>query len=137
MPESENGLLLNSVTTFDKQGKTQLAAGKCPNCQVSFFPAPDVCAVCMGSDLTREFLSPKGRLYSFTSVEVAPASTPHPYILGYVDFPEGVRVLGRVESESLSTLQLDMEVEVRVDERKSSDGEVEVNYVFVPTGEAS
>ena len=135
MAEPENGLLVSAVVAFDEQGKNRLIVGRCPSCQVSFFPPPDVCAVCMGTELSRVFLSRKGRLYSFTSVEVPPAGTPHPYLLGYVDFPEGVRILGRIQSESLAGLQLDMEVEVRVDQRQT-DGEADVNYVFVATGEA-
>jgi uncharacterized OB-fold protein len=42
-------------------------------------------------------LSNQGRLYSWTIVRVAGPGFATPYALGYVDLPEGVRVLAQLD----------------------------------------
>jgi benzoylsuccinyl-CoA thiolase BbsA subunit len=41
----------------------------------------------------------QGALYSWTVVHAAPAAFATPYVLGYVDLPDGVRVLAQIDGE--------------------------------------
>lgn len=45
-------------------------------------------------------LGDEALLYSFTIVHPSPKSGKPPFILAYADFPEGVRVLGRLDGEA-------------------------------------
>jgi uncharacterized OB-fold protein len=43
-------------------------------------------------------LSRAGRLYTWTTVHAAPPGVATPYALGYVDLPEGVRLLAPIDA---------------------------------------
>src|SRR3546814_21192007 len=58
---------------------------------------------------------PAGVLYSYTAIHVSAARSVH-YTLGYVDFPNGVRVLAQVEeSDAGAPIACDQPVELRTD----------------------
>src|SRR3546814_5174536 len=58
---------------------------------------------------------PAGVLYSYTAIHVSAARSV-PYTLGYVDFPNGVRVLAQVEeSDAGAPIACDQTVELRTD----------------------
>jgi uncharacterized protein len=80
------------------------------------FPECVVCPVTGARDMEQKLFGPCGTLYSYSSVHIS-ASMPTPYTIGYVDFPEGVRVLAHIESnEALNgTLACDTIVELRAD----------------------
>jgi hypothetical protein len=78
-------------------------------------------------------LSNRGKLYSYSIVQVAPKRFLPPYAIGYVDFSEGVRVLGQLTITDPEKLKLDMEVQselgkIAIDEQ---DNEV-ISYKFRP-----
>lgn len=76
----------------------RLMAGRCSNCGKIAFPRRAVCDRCAAvGDPDPTPLAPVGVLYSFSEIHVAPAGFPVPYAIGYVDFPEDVRVLGQIE----------------------------------------
>nr|WP_306238745.1 OB-fold domain-containing protein [Ornithinimicrobium sp. HY1745] len=68
------------------------------------------CSNCMRTDLSTHRFGPAGILYSYTKVHVSPSSQ-EPYILGYVDLDEGVRVLAIVDGE-FDDLHCDQPVEL-------------------------
>ena len=45
-------------------------------------------------------LSATGALYSYTIIHPSPKSGAAPFAIGYVDFPEGVRVFGRIATSA-------------------------------------
>lgn len=59
-------------------------------------------------------LAETGTLYAFSTVHVAPAIWETPYVIGYVDLPEGVRVFGKVDGSV--PLKPDMTVRVHLEE---------------------
>ncbi len=60
-----------------------------------FPPLPETSPLAAGSELVELTGTPK--LYSFTIVHSSPKANKAPQPLGHVDFPEGVRVFGRLE----------------------------------------
>ncbi|MGI8559403.1 MAG: Zn-ribbon domain-containing OB-fold protein [Solirubrobacteraceae bacterium] len=76
----------------------RLIAGRCRNCGKVAFPRKSVCDRCAGvAEPDPTPLSLTGVLYSFSEVHVAPPGFPVPYAIGYVDFPEDVRVLAQIQ----------------------------------------
>jgi uncharacterized OB-fold protein len=78
-------------------------------------------------------LSSRGKLYSYSIVQVAPKRFLPPYTLGYIDLPEGVRVLGQMTTTDPTKLRLDMEVQaeqgrIAIDEQ----GNEVLSYKFRP-----
>lgn len=59
------------------------------------FPERQVCLETGARDMEPFLFGPDGVLYSYTTVHVS-SSREVPYMLGYVDFPNGVRVLAHV-----------------------------------------
>ena len=53
----------------------------------------------MGEGLTPKSLATSGTLYSFTLIHTGPAGWDKPYLLGYVDLADGVRVFSHLRGE--------------------------------------
>jgi uncharacterized OB-fold protein len=102
------------------------------------FPQAIACDECGSMEgLVPTRLSNVGTLYSFSEIHVAPAGFMTPYVIGYVDFPEGVRVLGQVEHPARE-LRIGERVEVRLGLiRRASSGRGVVSYKFRKQGEAA
>ena len=71
-------------------------------------------------------LSPNATLYSFTIVHPSPKSGQPPFTLAYADFPEGVRVMGRLASDARPQIGASIRVEV-----DTTDGGENPSYRFV------
>ncbi|MGF6779272.1 Zn-ribbon domain-containing OB-fold protein [Paraburkholderia sp. GAS334] len=80
------------------------------------FPERDVCPQTGARDMRPTLFGPHGTLYSYSSVHVS-STRATPYAIGYVDFPEGVRVLANVESPAAlkGELSCDIPVELRAE----------------------
>ncbi|WP_236791873.1 Zn-ribbon domain-containing OB-fold protein [Amycolatopsis sp. GM8] len=80
-----------------KLAPPRLLGSRCDRCATVSFPAREFCPGCRAVDAIAETeLSPAGSVYSFTVVRQAPPGIAVPYVLAYVDLPEGVRVLAQV-----------------------------------------
>lgn len=71
-------------------------------------------------------LSMQAEIYSFTVVHPSPKSGQPPFAIAYADFPEGVRVMGRLVSEAPA---VGMPVTVEVED--AAEGQAPA-YRFVP-----
>jgi len=83
----------------EKDGLPHLVANRCGACKILFFPPQKFCSQCLESDLESIELNNAGTLYSFTVVErssLAPENFQVPFAYGYVDLPEGARVLAKI-----------------------------------------
>jgi uncharacterized OB-fold protein len=78
-----------------------LFGGHCRQCEQRFFPEKSICPNC-GSEkhVERVDLANVGTLYSYTVVHVAPPGFVTPYLVGFVDLEDGVRVFGQIEEPS-------------------------------------
>jgi uncharacterized protein len=72
--------------------EVRLRGSRCEECGAAHFPARLLCFECTSDRLEPHLLGPYGTLYGWTTVHVS-SSRPVPYAVGYVDLPEGVRVL--------------------------------------------
>jgi uncharacterized OB-fold protein len=72
-------------------------------------------------------LSAEARLYSFTIIHPSPKAGQPPFALAYADFPEGVRVMGRLVAEAPPVIGAALSVEVD----ETAEGAAP-SYRFVP-----
>ena len=68
-----------------------LIGERCPSCGVAIFPPRDVCPECAAEAKTPVQLSGKGTIYSFTTLQEAPAGFEEqaPYTLALIQLAEG------------------------------------------------
>ena len=115
----------------EHEGSTYLVGMRCSACRTKAFPARMVCSKCGAeSGLEPVRLSSRGTLYTYSEVHVAPKDFPTPYVIGYVDLEDGVRVFGQVEG-SASTLTPDQAVETTTGiVRIRANGTPVISYKF-------
>lgn len=83
-----------------KDGSVPYLKGyRCKKCGRLEFPRTNQCPTCWGEDFEIVRLSEKGKLYSYTEIFVGQPGMDVPYILAYVDLPEGIRVCAQLEGE--------------------------------------
>ncbi|MBC7781942.1 MAG: OB-fold domain-containing protein [Proteobacteria bacterium] len=108
------GRLLRAVdVTTGADGGARLCAAECESCGTRIFPSAAVCPSCNAERLRPLALSERGTLYAYSTVHVAPAIWQTPYVIGYVDLPEGVRIFGKVDPAD--DLRPDMPVRIRIE----------------------
>ena len=111
-------------------GDGHLLGSRCPDCGACFFPARHVCSRCLTEGLDPARLSTRGTVYSCTVVHQAAPEFEVPYALGYVDLPEGVRVLGQIVGVAPEAVCIGMEVELALEPVAESDGQQLIGYRF-------
>ena len=95
----------------------RLIGSRCPTCSLVDFPKRDMCPECLEQEVEEITLGPIGSVYSFSVVryqKVAPPGHVVPYAFGFVDLPEGVRVLTKIVADDLELLEVGMEAELEV-----------------------
>ena len=115
----------------EKDGAMHLVGVQCAACGTKAFPARDVCSECGAeSGLEPVHLSSRGTLYTYSEVHVAPKDFPTPYVIGYVDLDDGVRVFAQIEGPA-SRLQPDQKVETTTGVvRRRANGTSVISYKF-------
>ncbi|WP_024796532.1 Zn-ribbon domain-containing OB-fold protein [Tomitella biformata] len=94
-------------------GTARLIGARCAKCDTAWFPRSEVCPACATAEPARHPIGPGGTLYSYSTVHVSSARET-PYTIGFVDFDEGVRVLGTIDVTA-GLPELDTRCELRVD----------------------
>ncbi|WP_228000087.1 Zn-ribbon domain-containing OB-fold protein [Nocardia australiensis] len=85
---------LHNAAMFAETDRGPVLAGqRCRDCGKVAFPRKRVCPNCFGETLDEQLLSTTGVLHTFTCTHVGAPHLPKPYLLGFVDVPEGVRLL--------------------------------------------
>ena len=118
----------------EHEGSHHLIGMQCARCGTKAFPARTVCSHCgTDSGLEPVRLSSRGTLYTYSEVHVAPKDFPTPYVVGYVDLEDGVRVFGQIEGPA-SSLKPDQAVETTTGiVRRRADGTPVISYKFRST----
>lgn len=115
----------------EANGEVRLIGMRCSVCGTRAFPAKDICHEC-GNEKGIEpaHLSSTGTLYSFAEVRAVPKGFPSPYVIGYVDLEDGVRLFGQVEHLA-AELKVDEPVRVVLGQvRTSAEGVPVISYKF-------
>lgn len=117
-----------------RSGLPLIIGAQCRECRRIQLAATTFCAACRSRNSFEPVpLSRRGRLYSVTRVWQPFPGVAAPYAIGYVDFPEGVRLVARVELPPAGALTLDVEVEPHVGViATNADGSAIEHVVFRP-----
>lgn len=84
---------------------------KCKKCGELDFPKTVPCSKCWGKEFDMVPLSTRGKLYSVSDIYIGQPGMAVPYVIGYVDLPEGIRIFAQLEG-AVETFRCDDEVEV-------------------------
>ena len=109
---------------------------KCASCGITIFGKRQTCENCAGTDVKTVILGKNGTLWSFT-VQRYPPAEPFklgsakredwvPRVLGWVELPQGPRVLSIVENCKPEDAKIGMEVEMFIDKGWLSENGDEV-----------
>ena len=130
---AEPPLIAGEAVRIERDGRPTLIGSECADCATRVFPPVALCPECMGDGLAPLALARSGRLYSYSTVHVAPRGWTVPYIAGYVDLPEGVRVFTHVVDAAEDRLAMEMEVELTTAVLGTDgDGKAFSSYAFRP-----
>lgn len=128
--------LAGDAVETDAAGRPLLVCTRCADCGARVFPPVAVCPECMSETVERLPLSAAGTLYSWSVVHAAPRGWTVPYIAGYVDLPEKVRVFAHIVGADAAALDFDMAVELCIAELGTDEtGAPFTSYAFRPTRE--
>lgn len=107
---------------------------RCKKCGQLDFPKLSPCPNCWGQEFEMVPLSRRGKLYSVTDIFIGQAGMSTPYIFGYIDLPEDLRVFAQLEGE-VGSFTCDEEVELTVGPiRMNGDGLPVTSYKFKKIG---
>ncbi|GKT07433.1 Zn-ribbon domain-containing OB-fold protein [Desulforhabdus sp. TSK] len=103
---------------------------RCKSCGQLDFPNLNPCPNCWGEEFEIVPLSRRGKLYSYADIFIGQPGLQTPYIIGYVDLPENLRIFAMLDGE-VGSFQCGEEVELTVGEiRKNRDGLPILSYKF-------
>ena len=94
-------------------GQPFLKGYRCKSCGNLDFPKPTICLKCWCDEFDVVPLSRRGVLYSVSDIFIGQAGMQTPYVFGYVDLPEDLRILAQMDGE-VGTFKCDDQVELSV-----------------------
>ncbi len=114
-------------------GSGNLLGSRCRSCGAHSFPVRQACAGCLSEDLETVRFATKGTLYTFTIVRQSTPAFDVPYALGYVDFPEGVRIMGQISGCELDEISIGMPMVLSLEPfGVDEEGQALTGYRFRP-----
>lgn len=120
----------------DPDGSIVLLGNRCGGCGTTYFPAHALCVRCLSSDQLQPLrLRGRGTVYTYTVVHQSTPEFPTPYVLAYVDLPEGVRVLAQLVDVAPEALRVGLPVEVTGATVQRAEGPAVLTYRFAPARE--
>lgn len=103
---------------------------RCKSCGQLDFPKLSPCPNCWGEEFEMVPLSRKGKLYSYADIYIGQPGLETPYIVGYVDLPENLRIFAMLDGQ-VETFKCEEEMELTVGPiRKNQDGLPIMSYKF-------
>lgn len=116
-------------------GGAALLASRCNICGQVFFPRRERCLDCPNQDMESVLLRGTCRLYTFTIVNMPTEHYDPPYAIGWVEFPEGVRVFGQIKGWEKQPLKIGMNMELVIDTLWEEEDKEIIGYKFGPLSE--
>ena len=96
MEEKQRLLFKEELMGFEVDGAPYLAASRCKKCGKVFFTAREFCTQCYAEEMESVKLT-DAQLHVHTVVHIGVKGFDTPYILAWVTFPEGVRIVAQVD----------------------------------------
>jgi uncharacterized OB-fold protein len=109
-----------------------LIATRCKSCSQIYFPPLQRCIECYGKDMEEIKLAKKGKVYTYTIVQMPVSHYKPPFALAWVELPEGVRVFTQLKNWENAKLQIGMDVNLVIDTLWEEEDKVVYGYKFEP-----
>jgi uncharacterized OB-fold protein len=88
--------------TLADDGSVRLVGARCTNCGMFAFPARPVCAACRSRSLEPAELPARGRVDSWSRVELPPAGFDQPIVVANVELDDGPTIFTLLAEEPAS-----------------------------------
>ncbi|MBK5123924.1 OB-fold domain-containing protein [Burkholderia sp. R-69980] len=111
-----------------------LMGAKCADCAALLYPALTTCPECGGRTFAASPLQAVGNLYCYSVVHMGPKGVDVPYVVGYVDLSDGLRLFGRIEIPT-GAVQIGQQLELQV--KPANKQASQFIYFFTAPGEVS
>ena len=134
MPETAVGTSFRpGELDLHEDGSGNLLGSRCKSCGAHFFPIREACSGCLSTDLETVGFSTEGTLYTYSVVRQSTPDFQVPYLLGYVDFPEGVRIMGQISGIEPEEITIGMAMGLVLEPfGEDDDGNPLTGYRFKP-----
>ncbi len=119
----------------ESNGQIVLSGVRCERCGKVFFPKKEVCPLCFDGELKEVPVSMGGKLHTYSRSDMGVAGLDAPYVFGFIDLPEGIKLFGLItECEPWDKiLKIGMDMEVFISPiRKDPAGKEIIAYKFRP-----
>ena len=116
----------------------ELTGTRCLDCDRVFFPPKRVCPQCFDGRIKPAPLSRKGTLHTFAQAVMGPKELQRPYVMGFVDLPEGIKLYSLlVDCDPWDqVLKVGLPVEMVIEPfKKDEEGRDVLCYKFRPARE--
>jgi uncharacterized OB-fold protein len=114
---------------------TALMGIRCEACKKVFFPKKEVCPECFDGELREVPLSKKGTLHSYTLSVMGIPGMETPYVVGFIDLPEGIKLFSVIKDCEPwdKVLKIGMEMEMVIGKIRGDEfGNEIISYQFKP-----
>lgn len=116
------------------EGKWSLMGAKCADCGELLYPVLATCHECGGHSFVASPLQAFGNLYSYSVVHTGPKGVAVPYVVGYVDLLDGLRMFARLDVAP-HAVEIGQQLELRV--MPANKQASQFTYFFTAPGEPS
>jgi uncharacterized OB-fold protein len=114
----------------------RLMGTRCETCGFTSFPSRPVCSCCGGETLKDVPISKTGTLHTYARSVMGPTDMEKPYVLGFIDLPEGIRIYSLITDCDYERLKVGMPMEMLIGSvKKDESGNDICSYMFRPTKE--
>lgn len=126
--------LLKNRMTIEPDGRATLLGMRCSDCEKNIFPRSGLCPSCSGDSWEEVELSRRGRVWTYTVVNVSYGSIAldPPYVAAFVELDDGAYVHTPLIGCEPAEVHIGMEVELDTIETKNSDKGRAAVYAFRP-----
>ena len=124
----------NPIWSYDENGKPCLIGNRCQECHEFHFPPVTNCKRCLGQKFEYIPFGRKGRLYTYSIIEVSSLGFEAPYAIGYIDLGFGIRLYSMITDWKAGELENGISMELVITKiRKDSEGNDVKGYAYRPT----
>ena len=114
--------------------RVMLTGRKCTTCGKRAFSTARYCDTCHGEAFEPAELGDRGTLYSFSEIHIAPKQFRTPYVVGYVDIADEVRIFAQIEARAADLTPGQPVVAMAGPIREDENGAIVEGYKFRPGG---
>lgn len=116
-------------------GEYRLVGTRCNHCGKTSFPVKPHCPACHEKEQQEVPLSRSGILHTFAQSVMGPRDLPKPYLIGFIDLPEGIKLYSILADcdpwDEVLKIGMEMTMEIAPIKTDAAGNKI-LGYRFVP-----